>query len=214
VLVLGGDIAEHRFAHRIELPICVKEPHNPLRLLKRLDQAVPQDPIDAPVREANAIVVMLGEGVPRYLQDVQPGRVPSGRLYGPSFMQDYHQLDIWHRAMAYAVEIDRFSAQLPDTERYNLTAQLRTAAPSVPLNIAAGAGCTTNSEFARVLGYASRSLKEVVTCLELCQRLYPALPVQRGLDVLIDEGNQISRMTHSLMQRLDQPPGAPAADDS
>jgi four helix bundle protein len=116
-------------------------------------------------------------------------------------MQDYHQLDIWQRAMAYAVEIYRFSAQFPDTERYNLTAQLRKAATSVPLNIAEGSGCPTNGEFARFLSYAYRSLKEVVTCLELCQRLYPVLPTA-SLSVLIDEGNQISRMTHTLMQRL------------
>ena len=32
-------------------------------------------------------------------------------------MQDYHQLDIWQRAMTYAVDIYRFSAQLPDGER-------------------------------------------------------------------------------------------------
>jgi four helix bundle protein len=128
-------------------------------------------------------------------------------------MQDYHQLDIWQRGMAYAVEIYRFSTQWPDTERDNLTAQLRKAATSVPLNIAEGAGCTTNSDFARFLSYAYRSLKEVVTCLELCQRLYPALPVQR-LDVLIDEGNQISRMTHSLMQRLGMPSGGPEAPNS
>ena len=55
-------------------------------------------------------------------------------------MQDYHQLDIWRRAMAYTAEIYRFSAQLPDTERYNLAAQLRKAATSVPLNIAEGSG--------------------------------------------------------------------------
>jgi four helix bundle protein len=67
-------------------------------------------------------------------------------------MQDCHQLDIWRRAMAYAVEIYRFSAQFPDTERYNLTAQLRKAATSVPLNIAEGSGCPTNSEFARFRG--------------------------------------------------------------
>jgi four helix bundle protein len=125
-------------------------------------------------------------------------------------MQDDHQLDIWQRAMAYAAEIYRFSAPLPDTERYNLTAQLRKAATSVPLNIAEGAGCTTKGEFARFLSYAYRSLKDVVTCLELCQRLYPALSTQ-PVDVLIDEGNQISRMTHSLMQRLGGPRGAPEA---
>ena len=116
-------------------------------------------------------------------------------------MQDYHQLEIWHRAMSYAVELYEFSAGLPNDERYNLTAQLRRAATSVPLNIAEGCGCNSDGEFARFLGYAYRSLKEVITCLELCQRLYTALPVA-PINTLIDEGNQISRMTHTLMQRL------------
>ena len=91
-------------------------------------------------------------------------------------MRDYHQLDIWQRAMTSAVEIYEFTAQLPDTERYNLTAQLRRAATSVPLNIAEGSGCRTDAEFARFVGDAYRSLKEVVTGLELCQRLYQSLP--------------------------------------
>ena len=116
-------------------------------------------------------------------------------------MQDYHELEIWQRGMTYTAELYRFSARWPDSERYNLTTQLRRAATSVPLNIAEGAGCTTNREFGRFLGYAYRSLKEVVTCLELCQRLYPDLPEPR-IDVLIDEGNQLSRMTRSLMERL------------
>jgi four helix bundle protein len=123
-------------------------------------------------------------------------------------MQDYHQLDIWQRAMTYVVQIYAFSAQLPQDERYNLTAQLRKAATSVPLNIAEGSGCTTNGEFARFLGYAYRSLKEVVTCLELCQRLHPSLPAQ-SISILIDEGNQISRMTRTLMQRISAPADAP-----
>jgi four helix bundle protein len=109
-------------------------------------------------------------------------------------MQDYHQLD-------YAVQVYEFTAQLPDTERYNLTAQLRRAATSVPLNIAEGAGCTSDAEFARFVGYAYRSLKEVITGLELCQRIYPSLAAS-AVTTLIDEGNQISRMAHSLIQRL------------
>lgn len=119
-------------------------------------------------------------------------------------MQDYHQLEIWHRAMAYAVDIDRFSAELPDGERYNLNSQLRRAATSVPLNIAEGSGCSTDGEFARFLGFAYRSLKEVVTCLELVQRLYPAMPPETS-QKLIDEGNQISRMTNTFIQRLKPP---------
>ena len=46
-------------------------------------------------------------------------------------MQDHHQLEIWQRGMDYAVSIYRFTADLPDEERYNLTGQLRAAATSV-----------------------------------------------------------------------------------
>jgi four helix bundle protein len=118
-------------------------------------------------------------------------------------MQDYHQLDIWERAMAYAVQVYQFSAALPDAERYALSMQLRRAATSVPMNIAEGSGCATNREFARFLGYAYRSLKEVITGLELSERLFPSLLVEgHPVPVLIDEGNQIARMTHTLIQRL------------
>jgi four helix bundle protein len=54
---------------------------------------------------------------------------------------------------------------------------------------------------ARFLGYAYRSLKEIATCLELSQRLFPALPAD-SIAALIDEANQISRMTYALIQRL------------
>src|SRR5256712_12308047 len=109
-------------------------------------------------------------------------------------MQDYHQLDIWNRAMDYAVAVYEFVASLPEQEKYNLASQLRRAVTSVPLNIAEGCGAASNTEFARFLGFAYRSLKEVVTALEFCGGLYLSLPPD-GLQSLGDEGNQISRMT-------------------
>jgi four helix bundle protein len=120
-------------------------------------------------------------------------------------MQDYHQLDIWTRAMAYTVQVYQFAAKLPAEERYNLAAQVRRAAVSVPLNIADGAGCDGNPEFARFLGYAYRSLKEVVTCLELCQRLHTSV-AGSAAEALLDEGNQISRMIHAFIRRVTIPP--------
>lgn len=125
-------------------------------------------------------------------------------------MQDYHQLDIWTRAMAYTAQLYRFSATLPADERFNLVAQVRRAAVSVPLNIAEGAGCGTSAEFTRFLGYAYRSLKEVVTCLELCQRLHDSVSAP-SVEALIDEGNQISRMVHAFIRRL--APGSQAEPD-
>jgi four helix bundle protein len=116
-------------------------------------------------------------------------------------MQDYHQLDIWNRAMDYVVSVYEFVAILPMEEKYNLASQLRRAATSAPLNIAEGCGTTSNTEFGRFLGYAYRSLKEVITALELCHRLYPSLP-QNRIQSLIEEGNQISKMTYALMQKV------------
>lgn len=116
-------------------------------------------------------------------------------------MQDYRQLDIWQRSMDYTVRIYEFTAQLPADERYNLVAQLRRAATSVPLNIAEGCGCATNAEFSRFLSYAYRSLKELATSLELCRRLHRSVSETAVAD-LVDEANQISRMTYALMQRL------------
>lgn len=116
-------------------------------------------------------------------------------------MQDYHQLDIWKRAMDFAVKVYEFAATLPPEEKYNLALQLRKAATSVPLNIAEGCGSATNKEFGHFLSYAYRSLKEIVTTLELCQRLYPKLNPDQAV-ILIDEGNQISRMTYSLIRKV------------
>jgi four helix bundle protein len=117
-------------------------------------------------------------------------------------MQDYHQLDIWNRAMDYAVAVYQFIATLPEQEKYNLASQLRRAVVSAALYIAEGCGAATNAEFGRFLSYAYRSLKEVVTALELCERLYPLLPQDR-IKGLIDEGNLISKMTRALMQKVD-----------
>src|SRR5436309_14797085 len=117
-------------------------------------------------------------------------------------MQDYHQLDIWNRAMDYAVAIYEFVGSLPEHEKYNLASQLRRAVTAAPLNIAEGCGAASNTEFGRFLGFAYRSLKEAVTALELCERLHPSFP-QHRMQPLLDEGYQISKMTYALMQKVD-----------
>jgi hypothetical protein len=50
-----------------------------------------------------------------------------GEMEQESSMQDYHQLDIWNRAMDYAVVIYQLAATLPEEEKYNLASQLRRA---------------------------------------------------------------------------------------
>ena len=103
--------------------------------------------------------------------------------------------------MDYAVGVYKLAAALPMEEKYNLGNQLRKAVISVPLNIAEGCGSASNTEFGRFLSYAYRSLKEVVTALELCRRPF-LLPPRDRTEVLIDEGNQISRMIYNLMRKI------------
>ena len=104
--------------------------------------------------------------------------------------------------MDYAVAVYKFVPTLPEQEQYNLSSQLRRAVTSAPLNIAEGCGAASNTEFSRFLGIVYRSLKEAVTALELGERLYPSLPRDRT-QRLIEEGNQISKMTYALIQKID-----------
>jgi len=60
--------------------------------------------------------------------------------------------------------------KFPKDEVYNLSSQIRRAADSIALNISEGSTGQTNPEFKKFMGYAIRSLAEVVTCLHKAKR--------------------------------------------
>ena len=62
-LELFSGAAQHIAADRIEVPVGIEKSDDPLGLLKRLDQAVEQDPVKAAIAEADAVLVMFVEGV-------------------------------------------------------------------------------------------------------------------------------------------------------
>ena len=67
--------------------------------------------------------------------------------------------------MEFAEQIKSISSAFPQKETYNLTSQINRAADSIALNISEGSILQSNPEFKKFLGYAIRSLAEVVTCL-------------------------------------------------
>ncbi|MCT8341043.1 four helix bundle protein [Flavobacteriaceae bacterium TK19130] len=77
----------------------------------------------------------------------------------------FEKLEIWKDAMVLGNEIDVLSSSFPRKEVYNLSSQIRRAADSIALNISEGSILQSNPEQRRFMGYAIRSLAEVVTCL-------------------------------------------------
>ncbi len=77
----------------------------------------------------------------------------------------FEDLKIWQKSMSFGEDIFKLASSFPDSEKYNLTSQIRRAVDSIALNISEGSIDQTNPEFKRFMGYAIRSLAEVVTCL-------------------------------------------------
>lgn len=82
----------------------------------------------------------------------------------------FEKLIIWQKAMDFGEEIHHMAAGFPKDEIYNLSSQIRRAADSIALNISEGSILQSAAEFRKFLGYAIRSLAEVVTCLYKANR--------------------------------------------
>jgi len=85
------------------------------------------------------------------------------------------------------VEVYRLTETLPNTEKYDLTSQMRRAAVSIPANIAEGAARNTKKEFVNYLHIAKGSLSELDTHVEISRRLgYLSDPQLVQLDELLE----------------------------
>lgn len=89
----------------------------------------------------------------------------------------FERLEVWQLAIKYIDLAYEIAGQLPKAEDFNLKSQLTRAATSVALNIAEGSTGQTDTERARFLEFALRSLIETVAC----QKTYrsPLISCQR-----------------------------------
>src|SRR3954464_12218854 len=82
----------------------------------------------------------------------------------------FEKLEVWQLSLDYIDLIYKIADRLPRSEEYNLKSQITRAATSVALNIAEGSTGQTDTEQARFLGLAIRSLLETVACQHIIQR--------------------------------------------
>jgi len=82
----------------------------------------------------------------------------------------FEKLVIWQKAMDFGEEVNNFIKKFPKKETYNLSSQTIRTVDSIALNISEGSIGQSNLEFKKYIGYAIRSLAEVVTCLHKARR--------------------------------------------
>ena len=114
--------------------------------------------------------------------------------------RSHRDLKVWKRAAQFAQRIYQVTAQFPDQEKYNLTAQLRRASTSIPANIAEGHGRRTEGAFALHLDIALGSLAEIDTFLYLARHL--GYLSQDVYEELLNELTIIRRMLYRLYNRV------------
>ncbi len=115
-------------------------------------------------------------------------------------MGDYRQLRVWAQAHQVALQVYRITEGFPRSERYGIVAQLRSAAVSVPSNLAEGSGRGSLMEMARYASVSLGSASELEYQLLLSRDLGY---LDAGThDRLAEEVDHVRRMLGSLAKTL------------
>lgn len=115
-------------------------------------------------------------------------------------VRSYRDLIVWQKAMDLVVVCYKISETFPKDEIYGLTSQLKSAAVSVPANIAEGHGREGLGEYKHFLGIAQGSLRETETHLLIAERL--KLADRNNLSQALNLSDEVSKMLGSVLRAL------------
>jgi four helix bundle protein len=85
---------------------------------------------------------------------------PEPRQISSTEIRSHRDLHVWQRSIQLVVETYRLTSRLPETERFGLIHQIRSATVSVASNIAEGHGRLGSGEYLQGLSRARGELKE------------------------------------------------------
>jgi four helix bundle protein len=95
------------------------------------------------------------------------------------------------------------AAALPEYEKYGLASQIRRSAVSVPSNVVEGAGRGSEKDFARFVGIALTSAKELETQLRLAEDhgLVRGIEIRRARGEALGVRRMLELLYDSLRRR-------------
>jgi four helix bundle protein len=115
-------------------------------------------------------------------------------------MQYFHKLDIWNKAHHLVLRVYAVSQDLPKTENFGLTLNLRRSATFIPQRIAEGAGKSSDADFGADLKRARAAAYELEYLVLLCRDLgFVSSEIYDELAVNIAE---VRRMISGLVNRI------------
>lgn len=112
-------------------------------------------------------------------------------------------LDIWKRAADIALELCKIADNIESQRRYRSAEQLRSAALSMPNNIAEGSGSTSHRDFMNYLNMARRSTFENASMLMLFAK--QGLVSCEEVSVLLPQLDELCRMITAFSRSLERP---------
>ncbi|MGB9104250.1 MAG: four helix bundle protein [Terriglobales bacterium] len=118
-------------------------------------------------------------------------------------MQDFRNLDVWHKSHEVTLAIYQLTRKFPREEQYGLTSQMRRCSVSIAANIAEGCGRRGDPELARFLQIAMGSASELEYELLLAHDLQ--LINDSDFKRLGPQVTRIKRMLASLLTSLRVP---------
>jgi len=117
-------------------------------------------------------------------------------------IKSFRDLAVWRKSNALAHEVFSLIETFPRTYRYDLTAQIRRAALSIPTNLAEGCVTRSSKELIQFVNIAKRSVSEVQSLLSFaCERQLMKEDQFRELDERYEE---INRMLGGLRRSLNE----------
>lgn len=114
-------------------------------------------------------------------------------------IQNFRDLIVWRKAIAFAKEVYRLTREFPPDERFGLTNQARRAAVSVSSNIAEG-HARQGREFTHFLSVARGSLAEAESQLLLAVEL--GFIAAEKIKPAMELAGEVQRMAAALTRKL------------
>lgn len=115
-------------------------------------------------------------------------------------MADFKKLEVWQKAHALSLSIDRHSTQIRGSRYASLRSQMFRAAMSISANIAEGRSQKSEKEFGRFLGYSLHS------CTELEHHLIVARDIKVMAEAdfvsLTSQTITVRKMLYGLLKKL------------